>query len=106
MAAALTVTVREDERCVVVVASGELDIATAPILRESLERCTRRPVARVVVDLRQVGFIDSTGLRLLLTTAAQATERRIELALLPGEAVTRLLDLTRLRSRFSLADEP
>jgi len=51
---------------VVVEAWGELDIATAPELRERLTTLIDAGVSRVVVDLRPVSFLDSVALAALL----------------------------------------
>jgi anti-sigma B factor antagonist len=48
-----------------VVPSGELDLATAPRLQEKV-RSTLGTVTRVILDLSQLTFIDSSGLRLLI----------------------------------------
>ena len=50
---------------VVVAVSGDVDIATAPALRERLAEAVRDSPA-VVVDLAEVGFMDSTGLGVLV----------------------------------------
>jgi anti-sigma B factor antagonist len=50
----------------VVVVSGELDAETVPTLSEHLEHAVAEPVGRVVVDLADVKFMDSTGLALMV----------------------------------------
>jgi len=42
--------------------AGELDIATVPVVRERLSDLTEAGARRLVVDLRDVSFMDSTGL--------------------------------------------
>lgn len=66
-------TAERDGRSVVT-ASGELDAHSAPALQEQLEPLTTRPNAAVVVDLTEVGFIDSTGLGVLVTTLKHVRE--------------------------------
>jgi anti-sigma B factor antagonist len=74
---------------------GELDLASARQLEESLAAAERRSPARMVVDLERLQFIDSTGLRLLLQANARAQERGCELVLRPGEpAVQRAFEVT------------
>ena len=51
----------------VVVPTGELDLATAPALEAALQSGFDGVAARVVLDLRELEFIDSSGLRTLLT---------------------------------------
>jgi len=47
---------------VVLTIAGELDIATVPVVRERLTAVTDAGTRRLVVDLRDVSFMDSTGL--------------------------------------------
>jgi anti-sigma B factor antagonist len=54
-------TRRADGSAVLTVA-GELDIATVPVVRERLSDLTDAGARRLVVDLRDVTFMDSTGL--------------------------------------------
>lgn len=52
--------------CVAVLtATGEIDIATAPVLRQALDTIPA-PATTVVVDLAGVTFLDSTGLGVLI----------------------------------------
>ena len=46
----------------IVAPSGEIDLATAPLLREGLERAEAHAPSGLVIDLRGVSFIDSTGI--------------------------------------------
>lgn len=87
--------------CVSVV--GELDSATAPRLREQLEREKHEDVdALLVVDLRRLDFIDSSGLQLLVW-ACEEHGRRLQIVL--GSAAGRLVDLTCLRDQLPVLDE-
>jgi anti-sigma B factor antagonist len=47
---------------VLLTVAGELDIATVPVVRERLSALIEGGARRVVVDLRDVSFMDSTGL--------------------------------------------
>jgi anti-sigma B factor antagonist len=74
---------------------GELDLAGAHQLEESLAAAEKEQPARLIVDLGRLAFIDSTGLRLLLQADARARERGCELLLRPGEpAVQRVFEVT------------
>jgi anti-sigma B factor antagonist len=86
--------VERDEAGVRVVAvAGELDIATAPELCARLDssRAVRKP--RLLVDLSQVDFCDSTGLRALLGAAAEVRAHggRFAIVCPPAGDVARLL---------------
>jgi anti-sigma B factor antagonist len=52
-----------------VVVEGELDIVSSPLLDEALERARATAATDIVVDLRAVSFIDSTGLHVLVKHA-------------------------------------
>jgi len=58
-------TKAQDDRTVMTLA-GEVDLSTAPALRQQLASVVDGGVDHVVVDLRQVGFMDSTGLGVLV----------------------------------------
>ncbi|MDX8147323.1 STAS domain-containing protein [Lentzea sp. BCCO 10_0061] len=61
----------------IVAVTGEVDIATAPLLRaELMTQLAQSPVA-LVVDLREVTFFDSSGIGALLTAHRQASDLRV-----------------------------
>jgi anti-anti-sigma factor len=92
--------VQEVDGGTVLVLAGDLDLVSAPRLAHAVERLTDEP-GPVVLDLRDVSFIDSSGVSALLDVERLADEKRRRLALLqPAGAVTRLLDLVELRARF------
>lgn len=89
----------------VIVIAGDLDIATAPQLVAAVEGLADR-ADPLVLDLAAVTFVDSSGIRALLDTEKAASVGGRRLALLrPAAALTRLLDLVDLRSRFVEVDE-
>jgi len=74
---------------------GELDLASAPQMEEGLAAAAKMNPARVLVDLTNLAFIDSTGLRLLLQADARAREHGYELVLRPGDpSVQRVFEVT------------
>lgn len=88
----------------VLVVAGDLDLASAPRLAVTVERLADHP-GPVVLDLRAVAFVDSSGVSALLEVERVVEERHRRLALLrPAGAVTRILDLVELRARFHELD--
>lgn len=66
--------VSERDGRTIVTASGELDVHTAPGLKSRLDALSQQPDPALVVDLGGVGFIDSTGLGVLVTTLKHVRE--------------------------------
>lgn len=87
-----------------VMLEGELDIATAPLLDATLADVERNGTGTVLLDLARVQFIDSTGLRSLLSARqrAEAAGRKLRLANLPVD-VERVFDVTGVRRIFDIA---
>jgi anti-anti-sigma factor len=85
----LNIEVIERNGSLVLAVDGELDLATSPLLDEELERAEAREVARIVVDLGGVGFIDSTALSVLARHAAVSDRggRRLRIANTPPQAM-------------------
>ncbi len=61
----LTIDMERSRDQLVLSISGELDLATAPLLQEHLLEATRSDVSKVVVDLERAIYIDSVGLGVL-----------------------------------------
>ncbi|MEU4535223.1 STAS domain-containing protein [Streptosporangium sp. NPDC023825] len=87
----------------VVTLIGDLDKSSAPLLEERLADFMRRGHVCLVVDTTGLGFCDSTGIWVLLTSLRRAYERKgwLRLAGVHG-FLGRLLDLTRLREAFPI----
>lgn len=90
-----------------VVAVGELDIATAPRLLDAVQRTNDAGgTAPVVLDLAGVGFIDSSGLRALLDAERATREAGRAFAIgRPSEGVRRVLELVDLIDQMSVLDD-
>ena len=87
--------------------SGELDIATAPELEQALDQISPEQTKLVVVDLRELEFMDSTGLSTLVRAHPRLSEHDCELTLVKGPPqVQRLLDLTGVAERLRVGSEP
>jgi len=91
------------ERGHLVVASGELDISATPRLSTVLAFASASPGGRLVLDLSEVAFIDSTALGTILKAAAQLDESGTSLEVVAPEGpVRRLLEMTNLTQRFRI----
>ena len=91
----------------VVSARGEIDLVTSPKLRGALlDERAQAPL--VVLDLREVTFIDSSGLGVIVGQQKRAQERNERFAVAVGEslAVQRILDLSGLVKVLDIVDEP
>lgn len=88
----------------VVTVAGEIDPHTAAPLTEALDGLAGTDdLQRVVLDLSGVTFVDSSGLRVLLTARERFAERDIHFSLrAPSEPVRRLLEITDLLSRLDV----
>jgi anti-anti-sigma factor len=74
---------------------GELDCATAPRLISVLNRSVADAARSVIVDLTSVGFMDSTGLALLINAHRRLTRRRKGFAVVcPAGPLRRVFELT------------
>lgn len=85
--------------------SGELDLATAGAVEAELRRVEAGDASSIVLDLSDLAFIDSTGIRLLFTAAARSRADSDRLTLLRGSAaVQRALQLTALEDELPFAE--
>ena len=80
---------------VVVHLQGELDMATADHLRQVLDATMTDDTADVVIDLADLTFIDSTGIRVLLSASRRARRQNCSFAMRqPSRVVLKTLRLT------------
>jgi anti-sigma B factor antagonist len=99
----LTTTKTSAGRTITVVFTGTLDISTIDqALNELAEARAEAP--ELVIDLRQVDFIDSTGLSLIAQTARQAAETGFALSVVPNEQARRLMEITGIASHVHIED--
>ena len=97
----LIVESRESDGWMVVEAKGEIDLYTAPRLKEQLADLVNRDRTRIVVNLEGVEFMDSTGLGVLIGSLRRCRERGGEFALAaPRETVHKVLRITGLDKVF------
>ncbi len=94
-----------DDGVMTLTIEGELDLATAPKVREPLERAIEAGTRRIVVDMLGCGFIDSTGLGVLLHAAKRLEENGGAMALVcVDDQIKRLLELTMIDRTIPVFD--
>jgi anti-sigma B factor antagonist len=97
------VTVRHERGRVVVELAGELDLATAPRLRDRLALLSEGGEDQITIDLTHLDFVDSTGLSVLVMafTRAQSTGGSVVMRN-PSSAVMRIFEITGLATLFTV----
>lgn len=81
---------------------GELDLATAPRLEQEL--LARVRAEAVVLDLREVTFLDSSGLRAVLIGSQEAAAAGRRLVVVPGEGqAARVIELAQVGEHLDIA---
>jgi anti-sigma B factor antagonist len=98
----LDIAVERGETATLVVLRGDLDLVTAPELRECLVEVIGDG-ARIVIDLEAVGFLDSAGLGILVGGLKRARTHGGELELVcTGRDVLKPLEITGLDRVFTI----
>jgi anti-sigma B factor antagonist len=91
--------VHKNGETVVVEVCGELCLASAPRLLERLDELLGGGFAQLILDLRRVTFIDSTGIRLLVQMQSRAHSDGFEFATSLEGAPARTLELVGLHNQ-------
>jgi anti-sigma B factor antagonist len=103
----LLIDVSRNEERVVLRLDGELDLASVPLLESEAENAMLDNPATVVLDLRGLEFIDSTGLRAVLSLDKRCAESGQAFALVRGsQQVQRLMNMTRVDEHLKIIDSP
>jgi anti-anti-sigma factor len=92
----------------VMTVSGELDLSAAAVLGPELERLAAEDgIATLVLDLRELEFLDSSGLRLAAMTERRFREAGRRFVLVRGqEPVQRVFEITRMTERLEFVADP
>ena len=99
----LSMRVEQDGDTLVVRALGEVDLATSKTFEGELRRALGCDVAAVFLDLGKLEFIDSTGLRALLSVTKQSRMNGNRLWILPPSApVQRVIEQSGLEALLTL----
>ena len=87
--------------------SGELDLLSSPELQRALDAVAESDADLIIVDLRDLEFMDSTGLHAILQGQQRVQELGRRFALIRGgEPVQRLFALTGVADGFTIVDSP
>lgn len=101
----LGLDVTERNGYTVLAVRGEVDVYTAPRLRERLVELVSEGVRRMVVDLEGVDFLDSTGLGVLVGGLKRLRSHDGDLALVCTQPrILKVFEITGLTKVFSIHD--
>jgi anti-sigma B factor antagonist len=99
----LVLTTQTEDGASVIAIKGELDAYTAPAVEELIGKLLSEHTTKIVLDLSETGFLDSSGLRAILTAHRRLGSEQGSLTLRsPSEPVTRLLEITGLSDHFTV----
>lgn len=102
----LSVTTQRSPDRVVVTAAGQLDMATAPVLRaELVEVFLRGTPAHLVVDLAGVEYADSTGLGVLVGARRRVAADNGRMTVVALERVRRVMELAGLNQLWAIVGD-
>jgi anti-anti-sigma factor len=86
---------------------GEVDAATIGGVREHINDAMATGTGRLILDLREITFLDSTALHLAVETNDWAARNGVEFAIIPGSpAVQRTFHVAQLTERLPFVDVP
>jgi anti-sigma B factor antagonist len=81
--------------------AGQLDVSTEGILRAALDEAVEPPAAKIVLDVSELNFMDSSGLAVLIVAARTAT---VELRN-PTTIVRRLITIAGLTETLQMTPD-
>jgi anti-anti-sigma factor len=104
--AGLRITISEQGTETTVALDGEWDLGEEKVTRHAFRAALARQPARLVLDLRCLSFIDSSGIHILMGLVRRADRLKIELAIVPGPpAVQRVFDICELTARLPFTSD-
>jgi len=102
----LTIDIEEKVSQVYMILTGEIDIYTAPKLKEKLNNLVSNKNADVIVDLQGVSYMDSTGLGTFVSGLKHAEESGSQLKLIKAnDRLLRLFQVTGLDDIIDVSSE-
>jgi len=103
----LRIEVRTTPDRVVLELHGELDLLGAPLLQKKIEQASGEARGILVLDLQELQFVDSAGLRVILMAHESARQQGQEFALTKGSAqVQRLLSIAGVDEHLRIVASP
>jgi len=99
---AAVLSVDTNDGTAIVQLAGELDLYNAPAVRDALLQASADNPGRVVVDLSEVEFIDSTALGVLIEARSRFANRQAFLLASPGLETRRALEISGLDRHFAV----
>ena len=97
-------TARNDDR-LAIIATGELDMSTADKLDDAVRAAETTDAKRIIIDLSEVTFMDSSGLKLLLEANARSQANSNRLRLIRGpRRVQRVFEMTKTEEKLPFLD--
>ena len=96
--------VEDRDGAIVVRLAGELDLYNAHLVRDALLAAAKREPERLVIELSEVTFIDSTGLGVLIEARTKLKNRGAFLLAGPGLETRRALEISGLDRHFAVHD--
>ncbi len=100
--AEFSVHVDETDLATVLTINGELDILTAPRLREVFADLAQTGRTELVIDARGIGFIDARGIRAFIEGRSEILAKGSRFNIVPSARVRRVIDLLDLGDLFDL----
>jgi anti-anti-sigma factor len=103
----LTYESHRDDEMVRLVLAGEFDLSNAAQVEDALKEIERERPPLLVLDLRELTFMDSTGLRVMVSADARARDDSRRLAVVQGpESVHRVFRITGLDDHLEMVESP
>jgi anti-anti-sigma factor len=102
----LEVTSQDSGGQVTISLKGELDLSSVGKVQEELRRVEAEKPPLLVLDLTNLTFLDSTGLRTVVTADERARDNGRRFVIVRGpDAVQRVFAITRLEERLEMVDD-
>ena len=104
----LQISIEQPSDGVAIVApSGELDMSNGEVLGQAIDKARQDGAQNLIVDLRELSFMDSSGLRLLLDTwnESKLSERRLSIVVSKSGLVRRVLEISGCDTILPVVDD-